>query len=240
MKDLLHTVATSGAVLMTGPFGLAAIGATFVSDDLADKVIAAWAKNILAAAAVKPRVEGLERLPQGTFVLAGNHQSNFDPVMVFALVPRHVRFVAKAELFKIPIFGQAIKATGNIRVERKGGDKDRQTLQNAVKDLREKVSVVFYPEGTRSRDGSLRPFKKGAAMLAIQAQVPIVPMAVAGTGDILEKGSAWVRGGQPASLVIGEPIPTEGKTEADRDGLTDRLREAVEGLLPRAQALLKE
>ena len=240
MKDLLHTVATGGAVLMTGPFGAAAVGASLLNTDLADRVIARWAKNILAAAAVKARVEGLERLPQGTFVLAGNHQSNFDPVMVFALVPRHVRFVAKAELFKIPVFGQAIKYTGNIRVERKGGDKDRQTLQRAVQDLREKVSVVFYPEGTRSHDGSLRPFKKGAAMLAIQAQVPIVPMAVAGTAEILEKGSAWVRGGQPAALVIGEPISTEGKRESDREAVTEQLRSAVEGLLPRAPALLKE
>jgi 1-acyl-sn-glycerol-3-phosphate acyltransferase len=203
-------------------------------------VIARWAKNILAAAGVKARVEGLERLPAGTFVLAGNHQSNFDPVMVFALVPRHMRFVAKAELFKIPLFGQVIKHTGNIRVERRGGEKDRQTLQDAVRDLREKVSVVFYPEGTRSQDGELRPFKKGAAMLAIQAQVPIVPMAVAGTAEILEKGSAWVRGGQPAALVIGEAIPTEGKDETHRDALTEQLRSAVEGLLPRARAMLKE
>jgi 1-acyl-sn-glycerol-3-phosphate acyltransferase len=185
-------------------------------------------------------VRGLERLPKGTCILVSNHQSNFDPVVVFACVPKHIRFVAKAELFRIPFFGSWLKQLGNLRVERGGSDKDRKTLEDAVSAVREKVSVMFFPEGTRSADGELRKFKKGAAMLAIQAQVPLVPMALAGTREILPTGSPWIRGGRQAALIVGEPIPTAGMGEQDREALTQRSREAVAGLLEQAQRWLKE
>jgi 1-acyl-sn-glycerol-3-phosphate acyltransferase len=240
MRDSIHTVATWAAALSVAPMGIASIGAQQVDPLLADKVIGLWARNMLRAAGVRVVIEGLEHLPSGTCVIAGNHQSNFDPLLVFGHLPKHVRFVAKAELFRIPIFGQAIKYTGNIKVDRSGSDRDRRVLQEAVKEVREHTSVVFYPEGTRSADGVLRSFKKGAALMAIQAQVPLLPIAVAGTKDILPPGSIFVRGGQLASMVIGEPIPTVGLVESDRDRLTETLRARVAALLERANALTQE
>jgi 1-acyl-sn-glycerol-3-phosphate acyltransferase len=237
MRDSVHTLATWVAALMAGPMGLASIGAQAMDPLLADEVLGLWARNVLRAAGVKVVSEGFEQLPPTTCVLVCNHQSNFDPVMVFGYLPKHVRFVAKAELFRIPVLGQTLKYTGNIKVNRRGGEKDRRTLQEAVQAVRERTSVMFYPEGTRSADGVLRPFKKGAALMAIQAQVPLVPMAVAGTKDILAPGSIRVRGGQVASLVVGEPISTEGMGESDRERLTELSREKVAALLERAEAL---
>lgn len=240
MKDWLHTVAAGGAILATGVFGPAAVAASVVDEHWADPVLNLWARNILAAAGTTVHVRGLERLPPGTCILASNHQSNFDPVVVFACVPKHLRFVAKAELFRIPFFGGWLKRLGNLRVERGGNEKDRQTLEEAVSAVREKVSVMFFPEGTRSVDGQLKPFKKGAALLAIQAQVPLVPMAIAGTREILPTGSRWIRGGRHAALVVGAPIPTVGLGEQDREALTERSRVAVAELLDEARRWLKE
>lgn len=240
IRDFFRTVATLGAILTTGVFGPAAIVAALLKDEWADPVIATWARGILGAAGVKIHVRGLEHLPAGTCVLVSNHQSNFDPPLIVSRIPKHTRFVAKAELFRVPFLGQAMKVTGNIRVERKGSEKDRRTLAEAVESVREKVSVMFFPEGTRSKDGTLRPFKKGAAAMAIAAQVPVVPMAIAGTAAILPPGSAWIRGGRTATLVVGEPRPTAGLTEADRESLTEQIRADVAKLLEQADAWVKE
>jgi 1-acyl-sn-glycerol-3-phosphate acyltransferase len=240
MKDWLHTAATGGAVLATGIFGPLAAGATLFNEHWADPVIRMWARNILDAAGTRVHVRGLERLPEGTCILVSNHQSNFDVVVLFACIPKHLRFVAKAELFRIPLFGSWLKRTGNIRVERKGGDKDRQTLAESVAAVRERVSVMFFPEGTRSTDGQLKPFKKGAALLALQAQVPIVPMGIAGTLEIAPPGQRMIRGGRHATLVVGEPISTVGRELGERDALTGQAREAVAKLMEEAQIWLQE
>jgi 1-acyl-sn-glycerol-3-phosphate acyltransferase len=203
----------------------------------ADPLVRAWAQGILRAAGVRLDVEGLERLPpQGQFILVANHQSHFDPVVVFALVQRHLRFVAKAELFRIPVFGPAMRRTGNLEVDRKGGEHDREVLRSAADAVRDRVSIVFFAEGTRSEDGLLRPFKKGAAALAISAQVPIVPMALSGTKDILPKGGKLVQGGQQVAVRVGEPISSAGFTIEQRDALTQRAHAAVAQLLEQADA----
>jgi 1-acyl-sn-glycerol-3-phosphate acyltransferase len=150
-----------------------------------------------------------------------------------------VRFVAKASLFKIPVFGSTMRNTGFIKVDRSGGAQDRQALAEAVSAVRERTSLLFFAEGTRSDDGQLLPFKKGAALLALQAQVPLVPVAVAGTRHILTKGSAFVHGGKRAVLRVGAPISTAGLGEEARTDLTQRVRQAVEALLADADAALR-
>ena len=133
-----------------------------------------------------------------------------------------------------------IESPGFIKVDRKGGPEDRQTLQETVKAVRERTSVLFFAEGTRSEDGQLLPFKKGAALLALQAQVPLVPVAVAGTRHILVKGSAFVHGGKRVALRVGEPLSTAGLEEGARADLTQRVRQSVEALLAEAEAALDE
>jgi len=227
IRDLLRTGLTFGTVaVITPPMGTAAAAASFLDRTWANPIIRAWARSILSAAAVRHRGIGLENVPRAPAVFVANHQSNFDVPLISAYL-EHLRFVAKAELFRIPLFGRVLKAVGMVRVDRKGTSSDRQALGCAADQVRGGVSLMFFPEGTRRLDGVLRPFKKGAAVMAVQAQVPIVPMAVAGANDIMPKHSRHIRAGRSAVLVVGEPISSEGLTLDDRDVLTERVRAEV-------------
>lgn len=240
MIQMLRTaVAGVGAVGITGALSPVVSALTFVDETAPDATLHVWAKSVLAVAGVRTQAVGLEHLPQGNFVLALNHQSHFDTLVLFANIRRHMRFVAKRELFKIPVFGMAMRRAGNVMVDRQGGDDDRQRLNDAIEAVQKRVSIVFFAEGTRSADGVLRPFKKGAAMLALQAQVPIVPAAVAGTYTILPKGQLAIRP-SPAALVIGQPIETTGLTIDDRDRVTEQLHQQVSGLLAHGNELVAQ
>ncbi|WP_244224947.1 lysophospholipid acyltransferase family protein [Corallococcus sicarius] len=237
MRKVLQTVfAGTAAVGLTG-LTSATVSVLSGFDPLAaDKVLRLWGRSSLAAAGVQHEAFGLENVPEdGNVVFVCNHQSHFDAMVNFAHLRKHTRYVAKAELFKIPVFGRAMRRAGNIPVQRTGGADDKARLSEAVTAVRERVSVLFFAEGTRSPDGELKPFKKGAATLAIQAQVPVVPMALSGTRLILPKGGRAVRWGQRVALVVGRPVPTQGLTLADRDTLTRRLEEAVAGLYAEAR-----
>ncbi|HVP60552.1 MAG TPA: lysophospholipid acyltransferase family protein [Myxococcaceae bacterium] len=239
--ELLHTVATYAAVGSSALVGPIVIALSPGHPERADPVIRVWCNAVLGAAAVREEVQGLENLPAGTCVFVCNHQSNFDAPFVFARLPKHIRFVAKQELYRIPIFGAAVKAMGNIRVERTGGSEaDHQAIEAAVRQVQTRTSILFFAEGTRSTDGKLRPFKKGAAILAIDAQVPIVPLAVAGAHEITPKGGLWVRSGRPLVLRVGKPIPTTGLTRADRDTLTRQAHDAVAALLEEGNRRVEE
>ncbi|CAM3606114.1 MULTISPECIES: lysophospholipid acyltransferase family protein [Corallococcus] len=237
MRKVLQTVfAGTAAVGLTGVASVTVSVLSGVDTRAADQVLRAWGRSSLAAAGVRHEAYGLEHIPEdGNVVFVCNHQSHFDAMVNFAHIRKHTRYVAKAELFKIPVFGRAMRRAGNIPVQRTGGAGDKARLSEAVTAVRERVSVLFFAEGTRSPDGELKPFKKGAATLAIQAQVPVVPMALSGTRLILPKGGRAVRWGQRVALVVGRPVPTQGLTLDDRDTLTRRLEEAVAGLYAEAR-----
>ncbi len=240
MRDLLHTAAVMAAAASTVVIGPVVVAVAFSDERAPDPLLRLWCNNLLRAAGVHSEVQGLERLPAGNAVYVCNHQSNFDPVLIFAQLGKHLRFVAKRELFNIPIFGAALRATGMIPVDRSGSERDKESLAHAVDAVRSRVSILFFAEGTRDPDGELRPFKKGAAVLAIQAQVPLVPLAVAGTKDVLHKKSLRIHGGRPTVLVVGEPISTEGMTLEHRDALNDRAHAAVAQMLKSANARVEE
>lgn len=190
-----------------------------------------WARSLLWAAGVKVEVEGLEHLPPGEpAILVANHESWFD---VFALVvhlPVDYRFVGKIELTRIPFFGPSWLATGHIAIDRSDRTKAIESLREAGESLRrDGAVVVMFPEGTRSEDGELLPFKKGAFVLALQTGVPIVPAGVSGSRKIMPKGSWRIR---PGTIVIriGPPIPVEGRGEGARDALLEQARVEVERL----------
>ena len=238
IKDLLYTMSTAvGLVTCTGVAAPLAIAMSVRGERATDPVVKAWARGLLLSAGVEVVVEGTENLPPGQCVFVSNHQSHFDVPAIFANIDRHLRFVAKAELAKIPIFGHAIRATGNVVVDRRGGQKDRETMSAAVHAVRERVNLLFFAEGTRSEDGHLQPFKKGAFIMALEANVPIVPMAVAGTRHILPKNVKWIRGGRKVALVIGKPISTEGMKLDQRDPLMKTTRAEIETLFARANEL---
>ncbi|MGZ6131063.1 MAG: lysophospholipid acyltransferase family protein [Myxococcaceae bacterium] len=239
--ELLHNVATYAAVGSSAIIGPIVVVLSPGQPERADPVIRLWCNAVLGAAAVRGEVQGRENLPQGTCVFACNHQSNVDAPFIFSRLPKHIRFVAKKELYRIPLFGAAVKAMGNIRVERTGGSEaDHQAIAAAVQQVRTRTSILFFAEGTRSTDGQLRAFKKGAAILAIAAQGPLVPLAVAGAHEITPKGGLWVHSGRPLVLCVGKPISTTGLTRTDRDSLTRQAHDAVAALLEQGNRRVEE
>lgn len=239
-KELLRTAFVGAAAVgVTGTLSPIVSALALIDERAPDSTIRLWADSILRTSSVRTQAKGLEHLPTGNFVLCVNHQSNFDALVLFRHIERHMRFVAKAQLRKVPIFGFALEKAGNIFVERTGTSSDREKLHDAVKAVRERVSVVFFAEGSRSEDGVLRPFKKGAAMMALEAQVPLVPAAVAGTHLILQKGSVAIHP-RPAALVIGPPLETSGLSVDARDDLTQRAHAEVARLLDEGNRLVAE
>ncbi len=238
-RRFLRTAVKAGAAVgITGALSPLVSAASFVGETTMDPLLHLWGASILRTTGVSSEARGLERLPPGNFVLAVNHQSNFDALVLFRHIRRHLRFVAKAELKKIPVFGRALQRAGNIFVDRQGSGSDRRILNEAVQAVRERVSVVFFAEGTRSEDGVLKPFKRGAAVMALEAQVPLVPAAIAGTHFILQKGSLRITP-HPAALVIGQPIETVGHAVEERDVFTERAHGEVAKLLAEAEAMVE-
>jgi 1-acyl-sn-glycerol-3-phosphate acyltransferase len=239
-SELIRTaISGAAAVGITGFLSPVVSALSMVNPKHADGAIYVWADSILTASGVRTKCVGLENLPAGNFVLCANHQSNFDALVLFRHIRRHMRYVAKKELLKVPLLGPALRRAGNIFVERTGGDSDKAKLSDAANLVRTRVSVVFFAEGTRSDDGILRPFKKGAAIMAIDAQVPLIPAAVAGTHRILEKGSVQIRP-RPSVLMIGKPIDTTGMKAEQRDELTQRAHAEVAKLLEEGNRLVAE
>lgn len=191
-----------------------------------------WSRSILRVSGVRVRVEGSERLtrdcPQ---ILVSNHQSWFDVFALAGHLPIRYRFVAKEELGRIPIFGRAWKGCGHISIDRGDRSAAISSLERASERIREQgMTIILFAEGTRSPTGELLPFKKGAFVLAIQTQEPILPVAITGSRAVMPKGGWRVRPGE-ICVRIGDPIPVKGLTMRDRDALLRTTRERIQGLL---------
>lgn len=239
-KELIRgAISGVAAVSITGSLSALVSALSFIDERAPDPAIHFWADSILKASGVRTQCRGLEHLPPGNFVLCVNHQSNYDALVLFRHIRRHMRYVAKTQLQKVPLLGPALRRAGNIFVDRTGGSSDRTKLMEAAAAVRDRVSIVFFAEGTRSDDGVLKPFKKGAAAMAIEAGVPLVPAALAGTHRILEKGSMIIRP-RPSALIIGEPLSTKGLTADDREALTAKAHAAVAVMLEEGNRLVAE
>lgn len=190
-----------------------------------------WSRDVLSAAGTPVLAEGLELIPADRPVMyASNHSSMFDIWALFATLPGSVRFVAKQELFKIPLLGPAMRASGHIPIERTARKKAFEAYETAARTIREGTSsIIVFPEGTRSPTGELLPFKNAPFALAIAAQVPVVPVYVHNTFNILPKG-AWRLHPRPIRLLVGKPIPTAGLQPDDRERLRDEVRAAMVAL----------
>ena len=191
-----------------------------------------WARSLLAIAGVKVRVEGLEKLtPGASYVFASNHLSYMDTPVILSHIPADFRFMAKDGLFKIPLLGTHLGQAGHIPVPRHDPRAAVKTLTLAANSIRTRnISILIFPEGGRSHDGVLHPFKDGAAYIAIKAGVPVVPLAISGTREILAMHSATFHRGY-VTVRIGDPIPTEGLTLHDRKSVTETARMNVAALL---------
>lgn len=190
-----------------------------------------WGRLVAWCGGIKVKVEGGESLQKGEpYIFAANHQSQVDIPVLAGFLREDFCWMAKKELFQIPIFGRAMLATGFIPVDRGHGRKAMQSLIEAAESVAAGSSVIIFPEGTRSKDGQLQEFKSGAMVLAIKAGVPLVPVAVIGTHKILPKGKLLV---QPGEVIIrvGEPIDTKLYGTKEKQELAQRLKGEVAALM---------
>jgi 1-acyl-sn-glycerol-3-phosphate acyltransferase len=183
-----------------------------------------WSRAVLACAGVRVRVHGHTALdPKQPYVVMPNHLSTVDIWAVLVAVPVPLRFIAKKQLGRIPIFGWAMRAGRFIFIDRQNASAARRSIEEAAVRVRAGCSVVIFPEGTRSRDGRLGPFKKGAFHLAIGAGAEIVPVAIRGSRAVMRAHSPLIYPGV-VDIEIGDPIPTIGLGPADRDAILERVR----------------
>jgi len=193
-----------------------------------DKVIHWWSRMWLWASGTHLTVEGQESIdPKQSYVVVANHLSTLDIMVCFLAVPLPIRYLAKKELFRIPLLAQAMRAVGIIEVDRAARTSIHASVNRQARDLiAHNRSLIIYPEGTRPRDGVMKPFKKGAFTMAIASRLPVLPLSIHGTYEAAVPGKPWFRGG-PVTAIIDPPIPTEGMTPADAESLRDRVRELI-------------
>ena len=194
-----------------------------------EAIIQLWSRAFLLVPPMGYTVSGAHHVEPGTqYFFLSNHLSNFDVPLLFRAIPTPIRYLAKKELYKIPVFAQALKVGGIVKIDRGAGASSYASINEGVARAKENgYSLIVFPEGTRSRDGELHPFKKGAFRMAIATQLPVVPVTVNGTGEVWPPGSKLFYRGQ-ASVVIHEPIPTAGMTVQDIDALRTRVYEVIE------------
>jgi 1-acyl-sn-glycerol-3-phosphate acyltransferase len=186
-----------------------------------------WAKILLLMCNTKVTVIGKENLLHGKpQIFMANHQSDFDILISLAYISVQFRWIAKKELFNIPIFGTAMKSAGYIEIDRNNREKALQSIDEAAFRIRNGKSIMTFPEGTRSRDGEIKAFKQGAFHLAIKSGVPIVPISIIGSGRIMPKRSVRIKPGQ-IKLVIGEPIEVKSFDIENRHELIEKVRNAI-------------
>ena len=199
------------------------------------RVARVWARTLLAVSGVRVRVEGLEHIdPSGSYVFISNHASYMDTPAVLAHIPVQFRFLAKRGLFQIPLLGTHLSRAGHIPVPREDPRASVKTMQVAAEKIQQKhISLLIFPEGGRSHDGVLRPFKEGGAYIAIRAGVPVVPVVLFGLCAVFFFGVGVVFSGE-VTVRIFKPIPTTGLTLKDRGQLTEQLRGIISNELARS------
>jgi 1-acyl-sn-glycerol-3-phosphate acyltransferase len=177
-------------------------------------------------AGVRLEVRRLEKIPHDRAVVyMANHQSNCDPPAMLAVLPP-VWILVKKEFFRVPILGRVMLARGFVPVDRKNRERAIAAVEEAVASLKAGRSFLVFPEGTRSPDGRLQRFKKGAFVMAIQAGAPVVPISISGSGKIMPKGEFVMRPGR-VRITVHAPIATAGMTVEEREVVMDRVRQAI-------------
>jgi 1-acyl-sn-glycerol-3-phosphate acyltransferase len=207
---MIHTIVTSVLVVpITIIFAVTAIFASFATKggELAHLVGRFWAKSILFVSRAKVSVRGLEHIdPYAAYVYMANHQSMFDILALLGYLPIQFRWLAKKELFQIPVFGYSMARVGYISIDRSNRKSAHKSLQKAAQKIAHGVSVVIFPEGSRSVDGQIKPFKIGGFHLAMRSGRPIVPVVIYGSCHVMPKGRLRIR---PGFIIVSINPPVE-------------------------------
>lgn len=177
-------------------------------------------------AGVRVRTEGIENIPAGVCVFAANHASNLDAPAALIGVPRRISFLAKREVFKVPIVKTALRLAKIVAVDRRDRDAAIASIDQAVQYLKEGISFVVFPEGTRSKDGQLKAFKKGTFVMAIQAGVPVVPVSIVGSRERMRKGTLATVSGE-ILIRFAPAVESAGHSTGQREELLVRVQRAV-------------
>jgi 1-acyl-sn-glycerol-3-phosphate acyltransferase len=215
---LLATTVLGGSVIVAALFGV-----KHKPNGIYDKVPRWWSAAVLWAAGIKVRVHGMENVAGGEpHIFAANHVSWFDVPALAKVLPRY-KFVAKAELFKVPIFGPAMRAAGMVEIQRDNRKAAFGAYEVAAERIRAGISVVVFPEGTRGHEYPLRPFKKGPFVLAIAAGAPIIPIIIHGTIEVMRRSSLWVHPGT-IDIHLLEPVVTSSVDYDHREALMQTVR----------------
>jgi 1-acyl-sn-glycerol-3-phosphate acyltransferase len=231
-KALLHTAKITVSTVVDAALGR-------IDPDTLDKRLASWSHTMLNEAQMTIVVRGREHLGDGreTFILMSNHQSHFDIPVLYRAIPGRIRMVAKAELFRLPLFGRAMHAAGFVKVNR--GDR-----QQAVQSLRESASMLEHgtllwiaPEGTRSVTGKLGSFKSGGFHVALETGHRILPIAIEGTRQVLQSGTIDLHRGRHVTVTILPPIDPREFGPDRRKDLVEAVRNAIASALPPAASL---
>jgi 1-acyl-sn-glycerol-3-phosphate acyltransferase len=228
---VLHTFVIYGWIIIaTIVLGFLAIVVSFFSKNgnSVHRIAQLWGRSILWVSGIVIEPRGFNHdLHDRSLIFMSNHQSNFDIPVLYSALPVQFRWLAKAELFRIPIFGMSMRGAGYISIDRSNRKSAFLSLARAAEAIRNGTSVMIFPEGTRSRDGNLLPYKKGGFVLAVDAGVPIVPVVITGTHGIMPKGRLlirrrWVR------VHIGRPIETSSFSRKTKDDLMVKVRAAMQ------------
>jgi 1-acyl-sn-glycerol-3-phosphate acyltransferase len=193
-----------------------------------------WGRLGLGLAGVQVSVSGAGHIPNGPVIFMSNHQSNFDILALMAAMPRRIHWIAKKELFDIPFFGPSMRRGGYIPLDRGDGRKALQSMDEAATAIRQGRSVVMFPEGTRTQDGRLLPFKRGGFILARKAAVPVIPVTINGSGRINPANQIRLYSGD-IRIVLHPPLnlPADLRRSEAESWMMEAVRESIESALER-------
>jgi len=191
------------------------------------KLARLWARILLTISHIPVEIVGRRHvLMDSPQIFAANHQSDVDTMVALACIPVPFRWIAKKELFNVPLFGAAMRNAGYIPIDRRNHESALKSLEDAAQIIKKGNSVMTFPEGTRSNNGTIQPFKQGIFHLAIRAGVPIVPVTIIGTAAIMPKRSLKIIPGR-IKLIIGKPVDVSGYTIETRHQLLDEVRNTI-------------
>lgn len=203
--------------------------------DVCDARLDQWSQRLLQQAKVELGVRGLEHAESDeNFVVMSNHQSLYDIPVLFQALPRRIRMVAKQELFRVPLWGRAMHVAGFIEVDREHHERAVESMRRAATAIQGGTDIWIAPEGTRSKDGSLQPFRKGGFHLALDAAVRILPVSIDGTHRVLAATGWKVRPGATVTVTLHPPVDSRDYSLDNLEALMDRVRDAILDGLPSA------
>ena len=224
------------AVFIPLTFILSASAIVFSLFDASGRVYAwharLWARLMLALNCVTVTISGIEHLPAGPVIFMSNHQSNFDILALLLRMPRQIHWIAKKELFEIPVFGPSMRRGGYIPLDRGDGRKALQSMDEAAATIHQGKSVVLFPEGTRTDDGHLLPFKRGGFILARKADVPVVPVTINGSGRINPANQIRLYSGN-IHITLHPPmtVPPDLRRSEAEAWMMEKVRSQIESVL---------